>query len=136
MAKRETHIDDCMRLIGAPFNDVHAWLDSYAAKFPPHIHCEYHRKFRHHRKGVVKCKELFGELGELAAKIHIIRDVEIYVIQKPFREVMGDWVDSPSHCRMLMNPKVEEMGVARHSKYWVQHFGKKLPKDTTRSKRK
>ena len=56
--------------------------------------------------------------------------------QRSFREVMRDWVESPSHCRMLMNPKVEEMGVARHSRYWVQHFGKKLPKGTRRSKRK
>jgi hypothetical protein len=93
MANRETHIDDCMRLIGAPFNDVHAYLDQYAAKWKPHIHLEYHRKFLHHRKGVAKCKEKFGPLGELAAKIHIIRDVEIYVIQKPFREVMGDEIE-------------------------------------------
>lgn len=56
--------------------------------------------------------------------------------QRSFREVMRDWIDSPSHCRMLMNPKVEEMGVARYSKYWVQHFGKKLPKGSRRSKRK
>jgi len=56
--------------------------------------------------------------------------------QRSFREVMRDWIESPSHCRMLMNPKVEEMGVARHSKYWVQHFGKKLPKGSIRSSRK
>lgn len=56
--------------------------------------------------------------------------------QRSFREVMHDWIDSPSHCRMLMNPKVEEMGVARYSKFWVQHFGKKLPKGSRRSSRK
>lgn len=56
--------------------------------------------------------------------------------QTSFREVMRDWIDSPSHCRMLMNPKIEEMGVARHSRFWVQHFGKKLPKGARRSKRK
>ena len=56
--------------------------------------------------------------------------------QKSFREVMRDWIDSPSHCRMLMNPKVEEMGVARHSIYWVQHFGKKLPEGKRRGDRK
>jgi len=37
--------------------------------------------------------------------------------QRSFREVMRDWIDSPSHCRMLMNPKVEEMGVARHARF-------------------
>jgi hypothetical protein len=30
---------------------------------------------------------------------------------------------------MLMNPKVEEMAVARYEKFWVQHFGKRLPKN-------
>ena len=48
MASRETHEEDCMRLIGAPFKQVHEWLDEYAKKFRPHIHLEYHRKFRHH----------------------------------------------------------------------------------------
>lgn len=93
MANIETHIDDCMRLLGAPFYDVHRWLDQYAKKYNPFIHLEYHRKFLHHKNGVEICKDLFGPLGERAAKIHIIRDVEIYVIQKPFREVMGDEID-------------------------------------------
>lgn len=47
--------------------------------------------------------------------------------QKNFEEVLHDWIDSKSHCKMLMNPKVEDMAVARFGKYWVQHFGKKLP---------
>lgn len=55
--------------------------------------------------------------------------------QRSFNEVMNDWVDSPSHCKMLMNPKVEEMGVARHHKYWVQHFGKQMPKGARRVKK-
>ena len=62
MARRETHIEDCMRLLGAEFNDVHAWLDQWAAKFPPTTHLEYHRKFLHHRKGVEECRKLFGLL--------------------------------------------------------------------------
>lgn len=93
MAKIDTHIDDCMRLLGAPFEKVHRWLDHYAKKYNPHTHLEYHRKFRHHRKGVEKCKELFGPLGERAAKIHIIRDVELYVLKKEFKKVMGDEID-------------------------------------------
>ena len=47
--------------------------------------------------------------------------------QRSFKEVLFDWKKSKSHCRMLMNPKVEDMAVARFGKYWVQHFGKKLP---------
>ena len=47
--------------------------------------------------------------------------------QRNFNEVLYDWKKSRSHCRMLMNPKVEDMAVARYGKYWVQHFGKKMP---------
>ena len=90
----ETHIEDCMRLIGAPFAKVHAYLDYYGQKYPPHIYLEYHRKFRHNRKGVAKCLELFGPLGEKAAKIHLVRDVELYVCKpKMFDELMGEDID-------------------------------------------
>ena len=44
--------------------------------------------------------------------------------QKTFEEVLQDWIKSPSHCEMLMNPKVTEMGVAKYDRFWVQHFGK------------
>ena len=44
--------------------------------------------------------------------------------QDTFEEVLKDWLKSPSHCRMLMNPKVDEMAIARVENYWVQHFGK------------
>jgi uncharacterized protein YkwD len=54
--------------------------------------------------------------------------------QQDFIEVLGDWKDSKSHCQMLMNPKVTDMAVARFGKYWVQHFGKKLPVDAVVSK--
>ena len=47
--------------------------------------------------------------------------------QNSFDEVLNDWLNSPSHCSMLMNPKVNEMAVARYKNYWVQHFGKRLP---------
>lgn len=45
--------------------------------------------------------------------------------QKTFPEVMKDWIKSKAHCRMLMNPKVEDMAVAKINNVWVQHFGKK-----------
>lgn len=44
--------------------------------------------------------------------------------QRNFDEVFKDWQNSPEHCRMMMEPRVEEMGIARYGKYWVQHFGK------------
>jgi uncharacterized protein YkwD len=40
-------------------------------------------------------------------------------------DVMAGWIKSPSHCLQLMSDKVDEMGVAKNGKYWVQDFGKK-----------
>ena len=39
-------------------------------------------------------------------------------------DVMAGWIKSPSHCKQLMSDKVDEIGVARNGKYWVQDFGK------------
>lgn len=47
--------------------------------------------------------------------------------QKTFDEVLRDWIASESHCRMLMNPRVTEMAVAKHKQFWVQHWGKQMP---------
>lgn len=52
--------------------------------------------------------------------------------QKSFDEAMHDWIASPTHCIMLMNPNMEEVGVARYGDYWVQHFGKRMPKNSRR----
>ncbi len=46
--------------------------------------------------------------------------------QRNFDEVFQDWIESKSHCKMLMNPEVEEVAVASAGKYWVQHFGKRF----------
>lgn len=54
--------------------------------------------------------------------------------QKSFRETLNDWIESPTHCRMLMNPKMKDMGLARFGKYWVQHFGTRMPPNTVRKK--
>jgi uncharacterized protein YkwD len=43
-------------------------------------------------------------------------------------EAMFGWKNSASHCRQLMSPKVNELGAARHGKYWVQEFGKQRGK--------
>jgi len=41
-----------------------------------------------------------------------------------FFSVMTAWQDSPSHCRMLMDPDMTEMGLSKHRSYWVQSFSK------------
>lgn len=52
--------------------------------------------------------------------------------QKTFDEALKDWIKSPTHCKMLMNADMNEMAVSRYGKYWVQHFGKKMPPRTKR----
>lgn len=54
--------------------------------------------------------------------------------QRDFDEVIEDWIESPTHCKMLMNPKMKEMGISRYGKYWVQHFGTKMPAGKVRKK--
>lgn len=38
--------------------------------------------------------------------------------------VVAAWVDSPSHCRGLMDERYTEMGVAERDAYWTQVFGR------------
>jgi uncharacterized protein YkwD len=49
--------------------------------------------------------------------------------QQNLAEAIEDWIESPSHCTMIMNPEMTEMGLARIGNHWVQHFGKPMPKN-------
>jgi uncharacterized protein YkwD len=42
--------------------------------------------------------------------------------QHDFPEVLEDWLESESHCKMLMNPNMQHFAVARYKEYWVQTF--------------
>jgi len=46
----------------------------------------------------------------------------IAVGQHDFYEVLKDWINSESHCKMLMSPDMHHFAVARNEKYWVQTF--------------
>lgn len=39
-----------------------------------------------------------------------------------FYEVLQAWIDSPSHCEMLMHPSMRDFGMSKHKDYWVQVF--------------
>ena len=43
--------------------------------------------------------------------------------QRSVPEVVEDWVESPGHCRALMDPRYAEMGAAVQDLYWTQVFG-------------
>jgi len=97
MAKIKTHNEDCEQVLGESFEHVHRWLDGLAKKFNPGIHFEFHRQFRHHAEGVAYVKEKWGFYAERAAKLHIIRDNEIYInldiISYAIRIIREDQID-------------------------------------------
>ena len=37
-------------------------------------------------------------------------------------EVMADWLESPGHCRQMLNPGLREMGAGQARGYWTQVF--------------
>ena len=82
MAKIKTHCEDTLIVLqqGYDFIEVHEWLDYWAKKWPPPVYLEYHRAFRHNAWGIEQIKEKWGWEGELAGKLHLIRDVELYVL--------------------------------------------------------
>lgn len=69
MSRYSEHCADCERVLGNAFDDVHLWLDEFAA-----THGENHRQFRHHKKGVEQVRELWGDVAAAAAEIHIKKD--------------------------------------------------------------
>jgi len=79
VAKIETHIKDCIQVFGKGYDEVHMWLDYFAKEWNPCIYLEYHRQFRHHAKGIEEVKKKWGYYAEQAAKLHIIRDQDMYV---------------------------------------------------------
>ncbi len=41
-----------------------------------------------------------------------------------FYDVFEAWKESPSHCKMLMDPDMTDMGMSKYKTYWVQSFSK------------
>ena len=87
MARRKTHIEDCERLLGKGYDHIHEWLDACTKDFPINKYLEYHRKFRHNKETLNKQFTIWGFYEILAAKIHIVRDYELWVLQKPMYDV-------------------------------------------------
>ena len=69
MAHWDDHCRDCYRLLGDRYENVNQWMDELFRKYGPR-----HRRHRHHWRGVVEAKRLFGEAGAKAAIVHIVRD--------------------------------------------------------------
>lgn len=42
------------------------------------------------------------------------------------QQVMKAWLESPGHCKNIMNPKFTELGLGRAGTYWTQVFASPL----------
>ena len=42
--------------------------------------------------------------------------------QSTAKQVVGEWLASPSHCSSIMSPRVSETGLGRSGNYWTQVF--------------
>ncbi len=49
--------------------------------------------------------------------------------QKDIAELIDDWKKSFTHCKLLMDPRFKEMGLAAIKGHWVLHLGKKNSKE-------
>ena len=50
------------------------------------------------------------------------------VAEAPQEHVLKLWIESPSHCKNLMQPRFTQMGLAWAGNYWVLDFGAPMPK--------
>jgi hypothetical protein len=93
LATIKTHIEDCERILGEDFQYVHDWFDKFAKEWNPHIYLEYHRQFRHNQKGVDYIKEKWGFYAQQSAKLHIIRDNDMYLLLPVIDIMREDQID-------------------------------------------
>ncbi len=49
-----------------------------------------------------------------------------------FDSVLIGWLESTSHCKMIMNKDMVDMAIGRYGIYWVQYFGAPQPPGTRR----
>jgi hypothetical protein len=89
MAKIKTHIEDCERVLGKGHEEIHRWMDELAKKWKPYHYLEYHRQFRHHDEAVKYIEKKWGWYASQAARLHIIRDNEMY-LPMPVMDIMRE----------------------------------------------
>jgi len=73
MSRLEDHCHESLLLFGAPFEELHRWLDAFAGT------PEYgmrHRQARHHATGIREAVRIFGTDAGKAARQHIVTDLK------------------------------------------------------------
>lgn len=91
MPSFEEHCRECERELGAPFAEVHLWLDAYAGT--PGYGMR-HRRVRHHEAGIMEATKLFGTDAGKAARLHILADLksEGWTDSDPFPQIEQHYV--------------------------------------------
>lgn len=103
MSSLADHCAECKRVLGKEYREVHEWLDELFKYMPGDVG---HRFVRHHKDGVKKVRERWGNEAAKAAEIHIhmdypglgkIPDIEDY-------EHFKDWSE---YCDFMQDGKPE-----------------------------
>lgn len=68
-------------------------------------------------------RDVAGRIDEIGYRWMSVGE-NLGINQKTVAEIIQDWLDSPSHCRMMMDPTFTEAGIARYKNVWVLHLGK------------
>jgi len=68
---RAEHCKECRKKLGKTWDCVHAWLDESARSYFPWVG---HRQVRHHKEGVERVRQKWGDEAAKAAELHIISD--------------------------------------------------------------
>ena len=69
--KFQDHCADSIRLFGDGFEEVHLWLDEFAATLGAR-----HRRKRHHLAGIQEVRRRWGDQAAEAARQHIVSDLK------------------------------------------------------------
>lgn len=83
MASKTEHMNDCIRELGEPFEQIHDWLDELFPQLGPK-----HRSARHHVNGVAEVRQRWGDRAAMAAEIHIRKD---FYGKIPTRDEVQTW---------------------------------------------
>lgn len=91
--KFEDHCRESIEHFGAPYEEVHRWLDAFARTGTYGMR---HRCKRHHLKGIEEVRLLFGDDAAPVARQHIIADLQ----EEGWRETDHFPVDEADYKKM------------------------------------
>ena len=91
-------------------------------------HMYTHQIFSHHS---IDGKDIGDRLDDLGYNWQHVGE-NLAEGQRKFDIAVKEWIESQSHCEMLMNPDMTEMGLAKFGRYWVHHLGAPMPQNKRR----